>query len=256
MKRKRILWYLLILLVVSGCISETPPTPTVSPIPSETPTITPTIMWFPPTETLTPIPTTQAATPTAELRPNIGSILFEDDFSEPEKWSLSSSGTTSAAISNNKLTLALSRSNAFLLTTRLEPTLGNFYAEISASPNLCNPQDEFGVLIRASASLDYFRFGLTCDGQARLDRIRGGTQGVFETPQTFGVIPTTLFTERRIGVWANGETIRLFVNGQLIYTTRDTVFYRGAFGVYVKTSQDGGISVNFSDLVVYQINSE
>lgn len=241
-----------LLLLISGCTTEPEPTPTMFPSPTQTPTATITPVWFPPTETPTLAPTT-ATTPTPELRPNIGPIVLEDDFSEPKKWSLSSTSTSSAAIANNKLTLALSRPQAFLLTTRLEPSLGNFYAEINASPNLCSPQDEYGIIFRASASLDYFRFGLTCNGQARVDRINNGTQSVFKPLQSFGVIPTTLFTERRIAVWAKGEEIRLFVNDQLIYTIKDTVFYRGALGVYVKTGLEGSISVNFSDLVIRQI---
>lgn len=248
----RPIWFLLIALITVSCGAEPPP-PTATPTSTPPPTITPTTEWFPPTETPTLLPTVETI-PTQDMRPGIGEIILEDDFSDPEKWSLTTTASTSAAIANNKLTLALSRPRTTLLTTRLEPTLANFYAEISASPNLCSPSDEFGIIVRASASFDHFRFGLTCDGQARVDRIRGGTQNVFQTPNYFGAIPNTLLTERRIAVWAVGEDLRFFVNGQLIYTVRDTAFYRGAFGVYVKTSVDGGISVNFSDLDIYQVS--
>ncbi|MDH5507967.1 MAG: hypothetical protein OEZ02_12170 [Anaerolineae bacterium] len=237
---------------LAGCATVTP-----SPIPTETMTATiastPTIVWFPPTATLPPSPTVVlSATP--DMRPGLGSTLLEDDFSSGEVWSLASANGSSAAVANGRLVLALSQPTSFLFTTRQLPIFGDFYAEITASPSLCSGADEYGVMVRVTERMDYYRFSFSCDGRVRVDRIY---QGAASSPipwMKIGAIPATAPSSSRMAVWAFREELRFFVNGFFLFGVRDTLLYQGALGVFVRTAGDSAITVSFTELVVREVD--
>jgi hypothetical protein len=54
-------------------------------------------------------------------------------------------------------------------------------------------------------------------------------------------------------VWANGEDIRFFINGEYLFSISDTVLLEGALGAFVRTAGDEPMSVNFSDLVIREV---
>ena len=112
------------------------PTP-ILPTPTASATSTPTIVWFPPTATFTPYPTATSLPPTPDQRPGIGAVIFTDDFSDPTLWVLSSNENGRAAFGKNELTIAIQEQKAYVFGQRTEPSLSDFYAEITASPNLC-----------------------------------------------------------------------------------------------------------------------
>jgi hypothetical protein len=107
------------------------------------------------------------------MRPKTGKILLEDNFTDPNAWTLSQSDLGSVALGVNELTIAIGEANAYLYSVREAPIFTDFYLEITAEPSLCRDLDEYGVLIRVSPKVDYYRFSLSCNGQVRLDRGAG-----------------------------------------------------------------------------------
>ncbi len=228
-----------------------PPTPTETPAPTETPT--PTVVWFPPTATRTPIPR-EEPTATIEMRPGIGELIFEDDFSSAGAWQLSQTANGTVALGVNELTIALVEPRAYLSSIRNEPAFSNFYVEITASPNLCAGLDEYGLLFRVRSLGDFYRFSLSCDGQVRLDRLVGGTGG---SPQPWLVsasVPRGSPSSSRLGVWAQGEDLRFFVNDEFQFAVSDRYHPGGQIGVFVRSGGENAVTVSFSDLKVYQID--
>lgn len=185
-----------------------------------------------------------------DLRPDQGEIIFQDDFSNAGDWSLVRGYAGSATVVNGRLTLALSEAEQFLFATRQAPVFGDFYFEIIASPNLCQGADEYGVLIRVSAALEYYRFSLSCDGRARVDRYYNGNVSTVVPWISNGVIPTTVPNSVRLGVWALDGEIRFFVDNQYLFSVQDKLLYVGTIGAFVRTSGATPVTVSFSDLVV------
>ena len=179
------------------------PTPTATLMPP-TPTVTPTVVWFPPTATPTAFPT-PVVTPTADMRPKTGKILLEDDFTDPTAWTLSQSDLGSVALGKNELTIAIGETNAYLYSVREAPIFTDFYLEITAEPNLCRDLDEYGVLIRVSPKMDYYRFSLSCNGQVRLDRVIGGQASSPQPWMMSGSVPPGAPSSSRIGISAHGS---------------------------------------------------
>ena len=187
------------------------------------------------------------------MQPGVGEVIFEDDFSSQGAWQLSQSANGTVALGQNELSIAIVQPRAYLFSTRTEPTFGNFYAEITASPNLCAGLDEYGLLFRLRSIGDFYRYSLSCDGQVRLDRLVGGTAG---SPQTWLVsasVPRGAPSSSRLGVWAVGRELRFFVNDEFQFAVSDSYHGSGILGVFARSAGENAVSVSFSDLKVYQI---
>jgi hypothetical protein len=220
-----------------------------SPFPSQTPSPTATIVWFPPTATPTPFLTPIIA-PTQEYRPGIGDVILEDDFSSSGAWTTGQSPSASVAFGKNELTIAIAQPGGYGNSVRQEPILSDFYLEITASPTLCRGSDEYGVLFRVNSSADFYRFSLSCDGRARLDKLLGG---VASSPQPWmesGVIPVGAPSISRLAAWVQGSEMRFFVNDFFLFSVKDPMLPTGLIGVFARSGEDTAVTVNFSDLVV------
>ena len=161
------------------------------------------------------------------------------------------------AVAINELTIAIAEENerAYLFSVREQPAFSDFYLEITASPTLCRGKDEYGLLLRVSPDLAYYRLSLACDGSIRLDRL---VEGHVSSPQPWvysGAVPPGAPSTVRIGVWAYGKELRFFVNDYYQFTVRDPLLYSGGIGVFARSASDMAVTVNFSSLEVYEISS-
>ena len=246
------LFFCFALLFLSACLPVETLTPFVSATPTVTNTATPTTVWFPATETPTMVPTV-IPSPTPELRPGVGGLLFSDEFDLPSDWTWLETESSSISVANNELTAVLAREKGYIYSVREGALFTNFYAEITASPNLCNGLDEYGMLIRYQSPVNFYRYSLSCNGQVRLDRVVGGTAS---SPQPWMVttsVPSASPSTSRLGVWAVGKELRFFINDQHQFTITDKSLPSGAMGVFVRSGGSNAVTVSFSDLAVYDI---
>lgn len=252
-KSKRLILTLLAMTwILTSCaqldaILATPVPPTAT----ETPLPTATINWFPPSATPTLI-TLSTKAPTPEMRPGLGDEIVTDDFSDPSLWDIAASNQASADIKNNHLILS-AQSQVFMLSLKNDLVLNDYYAEITARPSLCRNEDSYGLLIRASAS-NYYRFVLACNGTARVERVSGGTRLVLQQPLPSGDVPPGAPGEVRIGVWAVGKEMRLFLNGRFQFSIIDPSFPSGSIGVFVRSVGETPAVVSFSDLTIQSVD--
>jgi hypothetical protein len=209
------------------------------------------VVWFPSTPTHTPFPTREV-TPTPDLRTGIGGVLFEDNFSDLSRWDLAASLEGQATMINQALTLALTEPRGFAFSVRRAPVLTDYYIEISAATSLCQGLDEFGLMLRVTPDLDYYRFSLSCDGQARLDRIVGGGAAALQ-PWMVATAPLGAPGSARLSALVKGDELRLFVNDQHQFSVMDPRIGAGAIGLFARAAGDTAVTVSFSDLVVYQL---
>jgi hypothetical protein len=246
------------MLLVAGlaaCLPQsTLPAPTESPtLPAPTDTPTPTIVWFPPTATFTPFPT-PIITPTMDVSPLAGKLVFEENFTDPAQWILGQTASTSIALGVDELTLALDNPGAYLYTLRQGTDLADFYLEITASPSICRGPDEYGLLLRVSPAEEFYRFSLTCDGQLRLDKYYAGKASSPQPLMYSGAVPPGAPSSSRLGVWASGKELRFYVNDEYQFTVTDPSLRRGGLGLFIRSNGDNAVTISFSDLQVYDIN--
>jgi hypothetical protein len=238
-------------LLLTACLPLEPIPPTETPQPTETTLPISTVIWFPASATpaLLAFPT---YTGTPEMSPGIGSILFSDDFSDDSIWDTAASDQGSAAISRNRLSLA-AQPGVYLVSMNRDATLGDFYAEITARPSLCRGEDSYGIIIRAQGN-SFYRFSLSCNSMIQAERFKSNLRLVLQQPVLSGDAPPGAPGEVRIGIWAVGAEMRLFLNGRFQFSITDVNFPSGAFGLFARGAGDTPLSVTFSDLIVYDVD--
>ncbi len=254
---KKFLLFYIVGFFLWACSAAPPPAPAPTTIsltdtPAPIATITSTIVWFLPTETPTPFPT-PVITPTEDMRPNFGSVLFEDDFSSQKGWTLTHSQSGSVAYGKNELTIAIGETNAYLFSVHQDPIFTDFYLEITTEPTLCRELDEYGVLFRISPTIDYYRFSLSCNGQVRLDRIYKGQASSPQPWMMSGAVPPGAPSSSRLGILAVGSEMSFFVNGKYQFSIQDPLLTSGGVGVFARSTNNEIVTVNFSDLIVYEV---
>lgn len=248
--RKSIFTFLLMGILVTSCVTPDQTLPSATHNPTDTPPPTQTIVWFPPSATPTP-GTFTTYTATAEMNPGIGAILLEDDFSDSSVWDVAASDQGSAAISRERLTLAV-QPGIYLASLRRDAAFDNFYAEITARTSLCREADNYGLIVRAVGS-SFYRFVLSCNGTIHVERIKNGTKLILLEPVPSGDAPLGAPGEVRIGLWAVGAEMRLFLNDRFQFSLVDKSFPGGAFGLFARSAGDTPVTVTFSDLTVYDV---
>ncbi len=248
----KIVRILLIVPLLAACLPTSAPTPLPTETPPPTVTATSTVIWFPPTETPTEVAMIVPSL-TPELRPGVGSLLLQDDFSPPLSWSTQETASTNISVDGGELTLALSQPGGYLYSIREEALFSDFYAEMTASTNLCSGLDEYGLLIRYNSPSNFYRFSLSCNGQVRLDRVYNGTPSSPQPWTASTSVPSAAPSSSRLGVWAVGQELRFFINDQYQFSATDPLFPSGALGVFVRSAGETAVTVSFSDLDVYRI---
>jgi hypothetical protein len=181
-----------------------------------------------------------------------GAVMLQDDFSDPTLWNLGQTRATSIALSDHAITLALDQPGGYLYTLRREPLLDNFQVEVIARTSLCRGEDEYGLLLRFTPSLEFYRFSLSCNGQARLDKYaQGRASSPFPwTPS--GAVPPGAPASARLSAWLNGQEMRFYVNDELQFTVNDPALTAGSLGLFIRSAGDTAVTVSFTDLVVRQ----
>jgi len=228
--------------------------PTLTPtqtIPAPTATLTP--VWFPPTATPTLLPSPSPLPPTPDPRPVFGSLIYTDTFQNPALWSARQADQVSAAFGGSELSLTISGSKMYIYSLRSTPQLTNFYTELTANPVFCSGLDEYGLLLRAASTNDYYRVGVSCDGRARVDRILdSGAASLLDWQYASG-IPLGGPSMARLAAWAIGDTFGLMVNDRLVLTFKDPKLTSGGLGVYARSAGSQPVTVNFMDLSVWDV---
>jgi hypothetical protein len=57
-----------------------------------------------------------------------------------------------------------------------------------------------------------------------------------------------------LGIAAIGSEMSFFVNGQYQFSIHDPVLTSGGVGVFARSTEKKAVTVNFSKLVIYEVN--
>lgn len=260
MKLRLIFLLFIGMCALAACVAPTatPPlslstdTPTSSG-PENTPTAT--IVWFPPEDTPTPFPT-PVTFPTINPLPGRGAQTFSDDFSDPTVWQSAkeqSSGGNDIILSRNRLTVSINVPPAYIFSLHKHLLLRDFYAEVVVNLNRCAPGDSYGMLFRTLGNEDSYRYTLGCNGQVRVERLKGNIVSPLQNWLPSADAPMAAPAQVTMGVWASGVEMRFFLNGHYQFNVVDPVFRFGTLGLFSNSTSANGVNVSFRDLTVHEV---
>ena len=256
MKFVRSVWWLWVAASLLAACSEFAPAeaePFSSPTEPPAATATSTIIWFPATDTPRPV-VTPTLLPTRNLHPGVGEQIFEDLFTPDSHWQTGRDTAGSMAYGDHEFTLAIRQPKAMLVSLNRQLFLSDFYLEVTINPSLCRGEDTYGLLLRAAAPADAYRFLISCSGQLRLERIRNGRITVLQDWIPSGQVPPGSPSVLRVGVWALRDELRFFVNDFYQFSASDSLWRSGVLGIFVRSAGSNALTVNFTNLKVYALN--
>ncbi len=210
-------------------------TQTPEPTPSETPE---------PSETAAPTPTLSGSDPKA----NLGSPTWRDTFDNALNWPLYEDEHVSMQIKDNQLVMTAFNADKWDSWMLTWPVLENFYYEITASSGKCKGQDHYGLVARAPSENKTYLFGVSCEGEYSLRKWDGKrmTYLVEWTPSE-DILKGANQTNR-LGIKADGNTLSLYANGNLLAEKNDNSYKKGGIGVFIGAAETAGSRPRFQKL--------
>ncbi|GAP21663.1 hypothetical protein [Leptolinea tardivitalis] len=255
LKIETLLGFFLGTLLFSACTGTFEQPAYLTPTPTDSPTPTETIIWFPATSTATQVPTRQPE-PTENLHPSVTEILFRDDFSNTALWSTKAEAGGNIAYGKNELTLASQEPKTYIASLFAPAELDDASVEISSNVTLCKSEDSYGFLMRAVNGMNGYRFLVNCQGQVKLEVLKSGRPyTLVDWMQSGQVLPGSPY-QLRLRVWMVKDELRFFLNDVFQFSARDAVFKKGKVGVFARQAADTPVTVTFTNLIIRAIDPE
>jgi len=254
---------LLCVFLCSGCggiqiRSMITPSETVLPtgtafIPPAAPTDE--IVWFPPTETPRPL-NTPTAFITESTFPELGDLILQDSFSDEETWQTFRSDQGNAVLANQELTLAIQNSQSSITSYAQIPYQTDYYLSMDVKLSLCSYHEDFyGFLFRVGNSDNYYRWQINCLGQTKLERRYKGALLPLNDWAVNGQVRPGAPQKFNIGIFAEGSTLKFYINKRLLFESDDAVLTDGGFGLFAQSKGFSPLTVSFSNLKLYEPES-
>ena len=199
--------------------------------------------------------TTPTATPEADPRVELGSSAWGAVFDDgTETWFQFENDQAKSEVRDGKLVLTAKKANGFDAWTMSHPKMDDFYLEVVfTTGEQCAGKDRYGILFRAPDNTQGYLYNVACDGSYQL-RIWDGEQFTDLINWTVDShIAKGPYVTQRLGVWAEGDHLVLYVNGFQVGEARDTTFWNGTFGVNIAAAESVGFTVDVIEAKAWDI---
>ena len=227
--------------------TDAPPTPTETPAASATP-----LPSLTPTASLTPV--ASQTVPADDPRATLGNPSWRDDFVSGANWPLGEDSFTRAEVAGGELVLTgLTTTDGWRLSW---PVVQDFYLEMTVETGSCASSDHYGLIARVpdlrAADRGYL-FGVTCDGRYSLRAWDGETMTNLVRATASGSIQAGSERVNRVGLWASGSRLILYVNGVRLTEVEDSRFSEeGSFGVFVGARQTSNFAIHVDEIAYWE----
>jgi len=221
----------------------------VSAAPTATRTFEP-----PPTHAPTRPPAAPTPIPTGGAEDNEpGQVLFHDDFSDPASgWDRVNTDEGATDYADGKYRIFVDRPQ-YDYWANPGMSFGDVRIEVDAT-KVGGPDDnDFGLLCRYQDTRNFYAFLVGSDGYfAILKYVDGdseslGTDGMAPTDAVFLGAATN-----HLRVDCIGQTLSLYVNGELVHRVVDGEYTSGDVGLIAGTFDEPGVDIHFDDFVIYE----
>jgi len=237
--------------------------PSITDIPTETPSSTPVpLLTETPSPSLTPSLTiTPSFTPAVTLsdtdpKSGLGDPAWRDTLTDRDNWPLYEDGHVRFEIEDGELNMTAFNAdywNGWMLTW---PVITDFYLEANVTSGECAGLDAYGVLARVARTdqgQKGYLFGFSCDGRFSL-RTWDGESYTMLTEWTSSIhIVSGANQTNIIGIWAEGDRLKLYANGNLLTEVVDGVYDKGMFGVFVGAVETAGLQVMVDEIAYWNL---
>lgn len=232
--------------------------PATEAAPTTAPTATNVVL---PTSTQAPAPafTAPPGDPRARLGNPTSTDYMDDEFAWV--WPTGSDDFTSATFTGGaQVITALNEKDGWRLANPAGRDFSNIYLEGTFHTNTCAGSDHYGLMVRVPILKEPeqgYLFGITCDGRYSLRRWNGlvGEKGEMKWLVNWtasSAIAKGSNQTNRLGMFAVGSRLILYVNGVLLTEVNDTQYPSGYFGVFIGKDQTPQMSLRVEEMSYWE----
>ncbi len=226
-------------------------TPSPEPTATETPTLPPTET---PAPTSTPLPSLTPTRVPGDPVANLGQPQWRASFDDNNpNWFTFEDEQTKVEIKDGKLILTSLKANNFEAWSLTAPVLDDFYLEIKGAFGECSQKDRYGLFFRGPDPNEGYLFGISCDGFFRLRKWDGEQMTQLVNWTRSDIINTGDGGVNRLGIWAEGDRISAYVNGQFLVEVQDDAYEAGRFGAFVSADITPGFTAEISEAAYWDL---
>jgi len=239
------------------------------PLPSSTPEAqAATATVEPPTPTPTASATAQPQGPTATIpagdpRLRLGSATSTDPMDNSTKWvwPTGSDQYSSGSFTNGtQVITSLDELDGWRMANPVGREFSNIYLEATFKTNSCSGSDHYGIILRVPVVREPdqgYLFGITCDGRYSLRRWNSEVKPKGEMKRLVDWTASSAINAganqtNRIGIYAVGSRLVMYINGNLMTEVQDSLYPSGYFGVFIGYDVTKNLSVQVDEMSYWE----
>ena len=199
-------------------------------------------------ENVTPTPTEKVT----DIVDTLGEPFYRDTLDNGDNWSLGKDSYVDLRSESGYLVMeGLKTTSGWRLTNR---SVKNFYLEITGKMETCKGEDQFGLMFRVpnriTATSGYL-LGINCDGKFSLKRWDGETMLNLINWKKSDRINAGSDKTNRIGILAEGNNMKVYINGALVGEAADSWFPQGGYGLYVGARETPNMEAMIDEVSIW-----
>ena len=135
------------------------------------------------------------------------------------------------------------------------PLVQNYYIETTVeTPKICDPQDRYGMLLRAPDNNRGYLYGLDCSGSYSLTMWDGEKMTTLIEPVKSDAILKGPGSVNRLGIAMSGGNYYLYVNGSYLNQVVDYTYLEpGKIGYFVRAATNQPFTVKYDNLKIWTL---
>ncbi|MBN2146938.1 MAG: DUF1080 domain-containing protein [Anaerolineales bacterium] len=183
---------------------------------------------------------------TADGELDLGEPDWRDTFDTASNWYLFETENTRMEIADGHMIMtAFNAGESEEWGLSYKPAMKDYYIEATFKiGDTCSGLDHYGLLVRAPEPNKGYVIGFSCDMLWRIYKWDGETWNTMQNWTYSDYVKPGPGSTNVMGIWLEGQTIRIYANGKLLAEFTDDMFDEGRFGLLVGSS-------NTDDLVIY-----
>lgn len=207
-----------------------------------------------PAAALEPIPAAGSTDPAVFL----GEPSGEDDFVNASNWTLFDNQCFTTRIQGGRFSMIANGVEAFPCWEVSWPMIEDFYIETLAfTPEVCDPQDRYGLFVRAPDTTRGYLYGIDCSGSYSLNLFDGERTTQLVAPTVSDAINRGEGTTNRLGIAVSGEDFYLYANGAYLTQVQDPTFVEpGRIGYFVRAASEEPFTSAYDYLKVWVLQDD
>lgn len=188
---------------------------------------------------------------------NLGTPDWTDSFSSAASWFLVDNDIARFSVNEGKLRMRAKVSGQpeqWGIANR--PAMDDYYLEgVFTTGSACAGLDRYGMLIRAPNPNAGYVFNISCNGQFRIYEWDGSKYNELKGWTTSTAIKTGPEQTNRVGVWAEGDTLKLYVNDIVIAELDVDIHDAGQFGLLVGSTNTTNFDVFVDEISYWRLDN-